>query len=468
MVIPLTRVDLYQCSYCQLWLTKKIELDQHTVIEHPEENNKQNNTLNKQDLKTNRSHECVMCNKTYAYQQWREHMRTVHGNVNLICDLCGKSFKCQKYLHRHRQNTHLDKQQLKEVRKFTCIQCPKVFNYGDCLNKHVRNCHGQKVRCQICNSVLKSEVYLSSHMQRVHCDSSKMSKCQICGKQFKSKRQVKIHIGNVHEKKLCPKCGKMYSTLSFYYHVKNCKFNVVTQNDDIIGRDDMHANLVDDRNGHVYVDNGQINADSNDQDDVNGSVQLCIKNKGHFKIRTFKTARDIYKNNQIYLDDTGEVDVDDSGLRNKDLSETTDKIREDNVSCYQDTYETKGVTITENIDMKGGSVGVISDHVNGDSNDQINKGDIIGHFCKICNKKLKSEDRVKIHIKNAHNKCLPVKCPHCGKFYFNLKYFEAHVKICSCKKVETPSHINKTNFENEYEIKIERVFQVDDWAFSRL
>lgn len=415
---------------------------QHMIIEHQDENDDQKNTRNKEDLKRNKNHKCAICNKKYTYCTWHEHMRTVHSNVNLRCNQCDKSFKCQKYLYRHIQNIHLNKAQLKKKKNFdvfTCKQCPKVFNSGDCLNKHVKNCHGQKVKCPICGSALKSEVYLPTHMRRVHCDSSKKSICQICGKQFKSKRQLKIHVSNTHEKKLCPNCGEMYTVCSFYYHVNTCKIGIVPQNvkEEKIYRDDMHANVTVDDNDQVHDDNGEIYANSNDQDDVKVDIQLKIENKGHFK-RGIKTTRDINENNQIYLNDMEDVDVDDSGLLNRDFNDQDSKIRGgDNISFDQDICDTNGVTVKE-IDVKEGSVqGLIGDHANGDSNDQIDKGEVIRHFCKICNRKLKSEERVRIHIKNAHSNILPLKCPHCGKFLYNLRYFSVHVKKCS-KTVEAP------------------------------
>lgn len=424
------------------------------IIDHNYENNKQKGTLNVQEIKTNKNYECRLCNKTYTYRNWHEHMRTVHSNVNLTCRHCGRPFKCQKYLYRHVQNMHMEKEQLKNTGEFFCKQCPKVFNSGDCLNKHVKNCHGETVECQICNSVLKSAVYLSSHMRRVHCDSSKMSKCEICGKQMKSERQVRIHISNSHEKMLCPKCGKiLYSSTSYYYHVKNCKMVTQKVKEGKIDGDDMNVDVIVDDNDHVDIENGKLN--------VHGDVKIDIPVhvNDHLNISDIKSIIETSRviNNPIYHDDLEDVDIDDSGPK----TYSSEQVQIGNVSSYHDINGIHGVTVkADNNDhnMNGDSVGVSSDR-NGDSNDQRDKGDTVGHFCKICKKKLKSDKRVKIHMRNAHSKKLPIKCPVCGKFFCNLQYFRCHVKKCSKEAYMTLD----TN-----EIKIEKAFKLNEWAFKAL
>lgn len=452
------------------------------IIEHKDIINKPENTP---ELKTNMIHECRICNKKYSYRHWHEHMRTVHGDVNLTCDQCNRTFKCQKYLYRHMKKIHTvklgkytRKVQLKNVAKFNCKQCPKTFKSGDCLNKHVKNCHSQKVRCQICDSVLNSAVYLNSHMRRVHCDSGQKSKCQICGKQFKSKRQVRIHVRNTHEK-LCLKCGKTY-TSAYHCHIKSC--NIVTQNVEVDIRN--HGNEAID-NDRADIGDSEFNVNSNDDNmkvdvhdnvkvDVHDNVkievsdQLNINNNSHFK--TLNISRDINKNNVINQDDMKNIDVDYIGLKNGDLSEEV-KIGKDNAKfCYIDEDEDEDediVTIHGNINnvLKEDSMQRdVSDHINENSIDKIIKGDMIEHFCKVCNKKLKSEKRVRIHMKKAHCKSLPPnKCQYCGKLYVRLKYFGVHVKKCSTK-VKTESKSNKL----ESKFKIDHDFEVNGWAFAPL
>ncbi|XP_026318470.1 putative uncharacterized protein DDB_G0286901 [Hyposmocoma kahamanoa] len=513
MTIPLSRLDLYQCQYCQLLYAKKTELDQHMINEHNEENNKQRNTLNKQDLKRRTNYECVTCNKTFNYHNWHNHIRTVHCNDNLTCDQCNKSFKCHKYLYRHIHHVHLVKTQFKSFQEYICEQCSKAFKSVDCLNKHVRNCHSEKVTCQICKSVLKSAVYLGSHMRRVHCDSSKKSKCRICGKQFKSERQVRIHVGNTHEKKLCPRCGKMYSTTCLYYHVKKCNIGTQNAREDKIDHDDMNGDVIVDDNEHLDIAS-QISGNSNVHDDVKVDIrapandQLNNNNIGNFKrdinksnnsqINVNSNVHDNYEvdihdsvndqlninnignckkdinkndNNQINVNsnvhDDFKVNIcdhdvhDDSEIKRGDWCDRANKIRRDDLSFYHYGHEIN-VTVDDD-NVKGGTVhGVINNNINGLCNVQINNGDITRHFCKICNKKLKSEERVKIHMKNAHSKNLPVKCECCGKFFFNLKYFGVHVKKCRIKEVDVSPSRNENKFDIQFKIEIDNPSEINE------
>lgn len=458
------------------------------INEHKENNNNQKNTINEQTMKTKLIRKCVTCNKTYKYHHWLEHMRTVHGNVHLICDHCNKSFKCEKYLHRHIRNRHLRKAELKTFQEFTREQCQKNFKSGDKLNKHVKNCHSEKVTCQICNSVLKSPVYLSSHMRRVHCDSSKKCKCGICGKQFKSARQVRIHVGNTHDKKLCPKCGQMYTATALSYHFKSCGINIQNAKAKIAD-DDLNVDVVVDDNDHVDIDYSQVNENSRGYDDVKIDDQLNIKNISNFKkdinenndsqingnsnvhndvkveihdhvndqlnIENIKidinksdncqinknsdvhedvkvdiqghvmVNRDINDDDSIYYNDMEDIDVGDNEVKREDFHDRANQIR---ISFYHYDHKLNGITVDDHNENGATIQGVISN--NGDCNVQTNNRDMVGHFCRVCNKKLKSEERVKIHMKNAHSKNLPVKCQHCGKFFFNLKYFNVHIRKC--------------------------------------
>lgn len=450
IIIPLARLDVYQCDYCQLNLTKKTELNQHIMFKHSEANRQK--TLVKKELITNTTRECDICNKKYSYRHWHEHMRTVHGNTKLTCDQCQKMFKCKKYLYRHMQK-HGGKP-LKNFGKFICKQCPKALKSQDCLNKHVKNCHGQIVHCEICNSVLKSEVYLSSHMRRVHCDKSKQSKCKICGKHFKSERQVRIHISNTHDKKLCSKCGQTYTTGHYNnYHKKSCKIETQKVNEVKSGHDDLdvtiddnhiavddshltenrnsnnHVNFkieIQDHNNPVDIGDNQINGNSNDHENFKIDIHSHVKIEGYDQ--NIFNSHDNMKN----------IGVDFNELKKEGKCEEISQISlitAGIVSFYHD--EMDGVAIHGNIENINDTNECLlqRDDVNDvteDSVNNINKAD--GHFCKLCNKKLESEKRIKIHMKNAHSQNLPIKCQYCDTFYFNLKYFKEHVKKCKTQQ----------------------------------
>ena len=70
-------------------------------------------------------------------------------------------------------------------------ECEKEFSNHK-VEKHPK--------CDVCNSVFKSEQNLKSHIQSVH-EGKKPFKCNICDASFTRKATVNSHIASVHEKR---------------------------------------------------------------------------------------------------------------------------------------------------------------------------------------------------------------------------------------------------------------------------
>ncbi|KAM6971551.1 zinc finger Y-chromosomal protein 1-like, partial [Tautogolabrus adspersus] len=188
-------------------------------------------------------HRCDLCPKTYMRTNDLEHHKKivhVEGGAeaqrpcSLLCDLCGKEFKCKSQLAVHFQ-THTGE------RPHLCDICGRKFSRQYQLKRHKILVHANRVNgeenmkpdtpfaCDVCGKRLKSEALLSAHA-RIH-SGDKPHRCGICLRSFQRATCLKQHHVRVHlrvrvnegqrtagrRKSLtmvkefpCPVCGKVF------------------------------------------------------------------------------------------------------------------------------------------------------------------------------------------------------------------------------------------------------------------
>lgn len=96
---------------------------------------------------------CTECEEVCILQQDMDmHMKT-HKKNQFTCSDCGKEF-LHRYLLRKHQWMHA------KERKFYCNQCEKSFKSKQVLHLHVKRCHSEEKKLEICNICGKSVVYL--------------------------------------------------------------------------------------------------------------------------------------------------------------------------------------------------------------------------------------------------------------------------------------------------------------------
>lgn len=205
--ILLTKQKFYRCDECLVYFRTKGQLNEHNQRKHAKNLTNHEHTESEQI-------QCEICLKSFNYKHWHGHMTSVHGTPSYKCLKCGKTFKCAIYLKRHIMHTHerVKRYAPKIETNFCCDYCSKTFKIKHLLSLHIQNCHGNAVKCKICNSKLGSEKYLRQHMSRVHYNDGKIHKCTICKAQFKSPRYVRVHVKNVHNKKTltCKNCNEIF------------------------------------------------------------------------------------------------------------------------------------------------------------------------------------------------------------------------------------------------------------------
>nr|XP_020481109.1 zinc finger protein 2 homolog [Monopterus albus] len=157
-------------------------------------------------------HRCDLCPKAYMRTNDLEHHKKivhVEGATepqrpnSLLCDFCGKEFKCRSQLSIHYQ-THTGE------RPHLCDICGRKFGRQHQLKRHKVLVHANRVNgeealssevaftCSVCGKRLKSEVLLAAH-SRIHT-ADKPHCCNICLHSFQSATCLKQHHVRVHLK----------------------------------------------------------------------------------------------------------------------------------------------------------------------------------------------------------------------------------------------------------------------------
>jgi len=211
-----TKVDLCRCRVCLLDFMSHKDLRVHLSRTHFE----------------NEFYECDLCKRVFTSLRACEyHVRFPKCQLDVLCEMCGRSFSTPKSLARHRKSTcH---------RSFKCTDCTKSFPKKNALLKHsfshlgllpytcVRcrchyrlaklyrkhKCEPERIHCVACLRVFVSQEDFKRHKKDTGCWGNQESKgdeirCLECGQQFDTTEELKKHAG-AHQRVLkCADCGK--------------------------------------------------------------------------------------------------------------------------------------------------------------------------------------------------------------------------------------------------------------------
>ncbi|XP_061725788.1 zinc finger protein 93-like [Cydia pomonella] len=137
---------------------------------------------------------CQFCEEKFVdYWKKVDHMVKEHGvpSVVLNCGACERTFANQRALARHTKKDHLME------RKHKCSYCEMKFFSSSALKKHLPKHTGIKnFKCEVCSKEYGRKTTLREHM-RIHADDRRFS-CAHCGLAFIQKCSLKGHLRSKH------------------------------------------------------------------------------------------------------------------------------------------------------------------------------------------------------------------------------------------------------------------------------
>ena len=203
--------------------------------------------------------DCPHCDQKFLEKLKRDnHVKYVHGNNRLVCNLCEENFASKQALVYHEDTVHKKSKQVNceecessftssislknhrkyvhsDVRRFTCCLCGALFKQKKDRTFHIRNKHQvntndhymnewnipeerTRFQCNLCDSSYKYKKGLEAHkkenhdIQSIGSDSERKFKCDVCSLSYKNKKGLKEHKEIKHETHSfsCKICGKTF------------------------------------------------------------------------------------------------------------------------------------------------------------------------------------------------------------------------------------------------------------------
>ena len=140
------------------------------------------------------------------------HIKNVHGG-KVKCDLCDILFDTKKRFQTHFKNVHCESKE-----RFPCPLCNKTYKDKKGIIYHHKFVHSKERNsiCHICQKGFIGDNFLNRHIRHVH-EKVKPIECRLCKKKFPQKQNLEKHFENVHEKLkpfTCEICGNVFAQAS--------------------------------------------------------------------------------------------------------------------------------------------------------------------------------------------------------------------------------------------------------------
>ena len=132
---------------------------------------------------------CHKCGKNfYRKQSLKIHVKNVHSQVSVTCQICSKQFSNEAAMYKHKRE---------HGPKLQCEYCEYQTANRYHLDRHKEKHFDPKYKCSQCGKMLKSEESLLAH-ERDHTGERPFV-CKVCGKGFKQRSVLGNHTKHVHK-----------------------------------------------------------------------------------------------------------------------------------------------------------------------------------------------------------------------------------------------------------------------------
>ena len=160
---------------------------------------------------------CSMCNKIFdRLGLLKEHMRTIHLNENPYqCDKCEKSFKTRCGMKMHYISYHEEQTEI----KCTFEGCDKILTNKARLKSHLNSHIKLNIVCDLCGKSFSNKQGLKDHMKYNHASAEQKEKMKVkcpvpdCNYAHVRKDKVDLHHRRIHLKVKrfhCPHCDDAF------------------------------------------------------------------------------------------------------------------------------------------------------------------------------------------------------------------------------------------------------------------
>lgn len=147
---------------------------------------------------------CEFCSNTFSDpKSLLGHIRRIHQELKVPCDLCDMVFNSRRNLKNHRLNKHVSPSEW----PYHCEKCGSSFYRKERFIHHqMRHDHPRPFVCKLCSRRFSDPRQLYVHKKNLHNET--IFSCKVCGKNFKGAdyltQHSKTHTLGEYKCPLCP------------------------------------------------------------------------------------------------------------------------------------------------------------------------------------------------------------------------------------------------------------------------
>uniref|UniRef100_A0A1A8SBR5 C2H2-type domain-containing protein n=1 Tax=Nothobranchius rachovii TaxID=451742 RepID=A0A1A8SBR5_9TELE len=186
----------FACHLCELRFNRRDNLQHHLTRIHPD------GVAKRKRHRAATAWLCAVCGKTFSCRSRLKTHEVIHSGVKPFhCDLCPKAYMRTNDLEHHRKVVHASGDaEAQRPASLLCDHCGKEFKCRSQLAIHFQTHTGERPHlCDICGRKFSRPYQLQRHKVLLHVDGEDSSSldssfsCSVCGKRLKSDSQLAAH-----------------------------------------------------------------------------------------------------------------------------------------------------------------------------------------------------------------------------------------------------------------------------------